>query len=306
MENKAKQTKRVRHICGISGGKDSTGLAILLHRTIPNLEFFFCDTEKELPETYEYLDRVESRLGIKIKRLKAKIGFDKWLEMHGNFLPSAQARWCTPKLKLKPLEDFVGDDIAYSYIGIRADEDRGGYFSTKNNIQPVYIYKEKDFKIVRFGTEIYNQQKVINDFNKLGISLPITNDGYDISDVKTLLTDSGIGLPKYYEWRTRSGCYFCFFQRQHEWVGLSERHPELFKKASNYEKINPDGTRFTWIQGRTLKELLENKDIIIKEHNKKMIKEKAKKTSSKKTLCDILETVLDDDDLGKPCLTCTL
>ena len=33
--------------------------------------------------------------------------------------------------------------------------------------------------------------------------------------------------PAYYDWRTRSGCYFCFFQRRIEWVGLKERYPEL-------------------------------------------------------------------------------
>jgi hypothetical protein len=34
---------------------------------------------------------------------------------------------------------------------------------------------------------------------------------------------------------TRSGCYFCFFQRKHEWVGLQDRHPDLFQKAIDYE-----------------------------------------------------------------------
>ncbi|GAA3181696.1 hypothetical protein GCM10010486_57420 [Nonomuraea roseoviolacea subsp. carminata] len=46
-------------------------------------------------------------------------------------------------------------------------------------------------------------------------------------------------VPAYYEWRTRSGCYFCFFRRKHEWVGLKDRHPNLFDKAITYEeKLN--------------------------------------------------------------------
>jgi len=33
---------------------------------LPQMEYFFCNTHKELPETYEYLDRIKARLGIKL------------------------------------------------------------------------------------------------------------------------------------------------------------------------------------------------------------------------------------------------
>ena len=49
----------VRHICGISGGKDSSALAVYLRDRVPDMEYFFCDTGAELPETYEYLTRLE-------------------------------------------------------------------------------------------------------------------------------------------------------------------------------------------------------------------------------------------------------
>ena len=47
----------VRHILSLSGGKDSTALAIYMRDRIPEMEYAFCDTEKELPETYDYLAR---------------------------------------------------------------------------------------------------------------------------------------------------------------------------------------------------------------------------------------------------------
>ena len=53
----------VRHICGISGGKDSSALAVHMRERIPDMEYFFCDTGAELPETYEYLTRLEVILG---------------------------------------------------------------------------------------------------------------------------------------------------------------------------------------------------------------------------------------------------
>ncbi|HOU24254.1 MAG TPA: phosphoadenosine phosphosulfate reductase family protein, partial [Anaerolineae bacterium] len=63
-------TTKVRHILSLSGGKDSTALALYLRDKVPELEYVFCDTEKELPETYEYLDRIEAHLGVRIVRLK--------------------------------------------------------------------------------------------------------------------------------------------------------------------------------------------------------------------------------------------
>ncbi|MDW8413814.1 MAG: phosphoadenosine phosphosulfate reductase family protein, partial [Acidobacteriota bacterium] len=164
---------RVRHILGLSGGKDSTALAVLLHKEIPEMEYFFCDTGKELPETYEYLDRIQARLGIKITYLEAERGFDHWLAVYGGLLPSPKMRWCTVQMKIKPLEKWVGEDEAISYIAIRADEDREGYISTKPNIRPVFPFKER---------------------------------GMVKEDILRLLEESGIGLPDYYRWRSRSGC----------------------------------------------------------------------------------------------------
>ena len=58
---------KVRHICGISGGKDSSALAVYMRNLVPEMEYFFCDTGAELPETYEFLDRLEVSLGKKIE-----------------------------------------------------------------------------------------------------------------------------------------------------------------------------------------------------------------------------------------------
>ena len=64
-----------RHILGVSGGKDSSALAVYLRNKVPQMEYAFCDTGKELPETYEFLDRLEAFLGKKIERLNANRRF---------------------------------------------------------------------------------------------------------------------------------------------------------------------------------------------------------------------------------------
>ncbi len=263
--------KKVRHILGLSGGKDSTALAIYLHDKIPDMEYFFCDTHEELPETYEFLDRLKARLGIEITYLSAERGFTHWLSVYKGFLPSPRSRWCTKQLKIIPLERFVGNDEAVSYIGIRADEDRDGYISSKDNINPVYPFKE---------------------------------DGLVKDDIIRLLEDSGIGMPKYYEWRSRSGCYFCFFQRKYEWVMLSEKHPDLFKKAVKYEAEHSDGRKYYWAEGESLLKLIKRKEHIITEHSKTM--ERKKKKEPNKTLAEVLSSVLDEEDEFSPCPVCHL
>jgi 3'-phosphoadenosine 5'-phosphosulfate sulfotransferase (PAPS reductase)/FAD synthetase len=261
--------KKVRHILGMSGGKDSTALAVLLHKDKPEMEYFFCDTHKELPETYDYLDKVEARLGIKIQRLSAERGFDHWLDVYKGFLPSPKSRWCTVQMKIKPLEEFIGEDEAFSYIGIRADENRDGYVSTKPNIKPVFPFQE------------------------LGLKK---------SDIIDLLEDYGIGLPDYYRWRSRSGCFFCFFQRKYEWVMLAQEHPDLFAEAVQYEQEHSDGRTYTWTQDETLLELLARKEKIIDDHEKSVIKQV--KNHPHLSLAQVLESVLDDEDDQIPCLAC--
>ena len=101
-----------RHILSLSGGKDSTALAVYLKDKIPDLEYVFCDTGEELRETYAYLDKIEEKLQIKIKRLGDGKNFDDWLKYHKGYLPSARARWCTVKMKIQPYERYVGNDQA--------------------------------------------------------------------------------------------------------------------------------------------------------------------------------------------------
>lgn len=219
------QKKQVRHLLGLSGGKDSSALAIYLRDKVPEMEYFFADTGAELPETLEFVDLLQDYLGKKIERLNANRNFDYYLKLHNNFLPSARQRWCTINLKLIPFEEFVGDDDVISYIAIRADEpSRSGYVSKKQNIRT---------------------------------SMPFKEDGITKEDVVNILNSSGIGMPTYYNWRSRSGCYFCFFQRQEEWVGLKKNHPDLFEKAKTYEKADDaTGKIFTWNQAGTLDEIV--------------------------------------------------
>jgi hypothetical protein len=140
---------KVRHVLGISGGKDSAALAIYMKIKYPslNIEFYTCDTGKELDETYQLIKNLEVFLGIRINLLQAAQNssedpFDHFLKMYGGFLPSSNSRWCTKKLKLEPFEKYVEKDSVISYVGIRGDEEREGYISTKKNIQSIFPFRK--------------------------------------------------------------------------------------------------------------------------------------------------------------------
>jgi Phosphoadenosine phosphosulfate reductase family len=217
-----------KHVLGLSGGKDSAALAIYMAQNHPELdiEYFFTDTGEELPEVHEFLTMLEGFLGKPITRLNAHRNFEFWLREFNNFLPSAQTRWCTIKMKLEPFRNWVNQWLkagvtVYSYVAIRADEDyREGYSSNNPNLK---------------------------------IKLPFREDGIDKEGVLDLLDASGMGLPKYYEWRSRSGCTFCFFQQKIEWVRLKKVHPEAFENAKALEKTaTSSGSPFTWTQGESL------------------------------------------------------
>ena len=344
---------KVRHVLGISGGKDSAALAIYLNKLYTKkqlpIEYYTCDTGNELDETYKLISQLEVELGQKVRVYQSsdyqnvgeKTPFHFFLKRYGGFLPSQNARWCTKDMKLGPFEKEIGDEPTISYVGIRGDENREGYISTRPNIQSIFPFRkniwskdviQKFFKENSFETlsvwlkKSYPQKdhdRVMNLISKeltraynikdrtddlLDISIKSFNkavfqylkttdypvgkldhyplvDNEDIlkrSDIFRLIEESAVDLPEYYKpieyeidgengkyFRSRSGCFFCFYQQKIEWVWLLEQHPHLFEKAKEFEK---DG--YSWVQDETLEQLSNPERVkqIKREHLKRMKK----------------------------------
>ncbi|MBA4719457.1 Phosphoadenylyl-sulfate reductase [thioredoxin] [uncultured Candidatus Thioglobus sp.] len=294
-------TKKVKHVLGLSGGKDSSALALYVKETRPELdvEYFFTDTGYELPETNAFIDQLEEKLGY-IHRLndrslnnmegRGERTFSNLLKEHGNYLPSQRDRWCTVQMKLKPFEKWVDGFIAEgyvikNYVGIRADEpNRSGFMTIEKPIKSIFPFRE---------------------------------DGIVKSDIENILQRNGLELPEYYQWRSRSGCTFCFYQQKIEWLKLMEKHPDLFEEAKTFEKGEGNttvGEKFYWMgQGQPL-ETLEDPSVqqrITENHEKRVARFKKKKRrnallTDTEGFCEFgdLDEIYDEAEGGGACVTC--
>ena len=278
-------TTKEMHVLGLSGGRDSASLAVWMRQNRPDLDirYFFTDTGKELKEVYDYLGELEGFIGKPIERLNADRDFDFWLKQYGHFLPSPRTRWCTRKLKIEPFEHWLRPEleagtVVHSYVAIRADEpERSGMIATHPNMK---------------------------------VHFPLREAGLDKSAVIELLDSSGLGLPAYYRWRSRSGCTFCFYQQKIEWVRLMREHPDAFEEAKSYEKSALEhGSPFTWTQNESLNELAAPERVaqIEKDFEARMARKKAKQLAN--PLRSRLNSLEIDDVYGvseaeSGCLTC--
>lgn len=186
-----------RHVVGLSGGKDSTALALRLAEVEPrNYEYICNETGDELPDMVDHWKRLEDLLKAPIIRVRHER--DLFAEVrHQGMLPSVFARWCTRVLKIEPTLKYmaqVGDD-AVLYVGLRADEElRRGIFGEDVNIR-----------------------------------FPMREWGWSESDVWAYLDKRGVCIPK------RTDCAICPYQRLGEWRDLWQHHPDRFIEAVNLE-----------------------------------------------------------------------
>lgn len=194
------------HVLGLSGGKDSAALAMYMRDNYPDLDiqYYFTDTGKELPEVIDFVNRLEGYVGKIVDPYeevfssnREKKDFDYHLRQHKNYLPSPQARWCTIQMKLVPFEKWIqmkmekeGYTKVVSYVGIRADEPAREGFLT-NTVTSEYLTikmpfredgLERDdiFEILRKADLLGNEEEVI-EYRKLFVD-PMTGEPVEPSE----------------------------------------------------------------------------------------------------------------------------
>lgn len=186
-----------RHVVGLSGGKDSTALALRLVEVEPRDYEFICnETGNELPEMLAHWDRLEQLLGKPLKRVRYHTDLIGAID-EVRMLPNFRARWCTRMLKIEPTIEYFESLPPGStlYVGLRADEEE--------------------------RTGIYGEEMLV-DF-------PFRRWGWDEAAVWRYLDERGVCIPK------RTDCALCPYQRLGEWRDLWENHPDKYLEGVRIE-----------------------------------------------------------------------
>ncbi len=205
-----------KHIVGLSGGKDSTAMALRLAEVEPRDYVYVCTpTGDELPEMIAHWRKLGELLGKPLTIVSSGYSLNGLIRRF-NGLPNSQMRWCTRMLKIEPFKQFMfANAPATAYVGLRADED----------------------EIERAGT-------VYGEIEGIAQRFPLREWGWKVEDVWLYLEKRGVQIPE------RTDCGKCYDQRLHEWRNLYLNHPDRYASAEAQEGVTGhtfrSATRDTW------------------------------------------------------------
>lgn len=194
----------MKHIVALSGGKDSTAMALRLAEVEPREYHYICTpTGDEPPEMFAHWRRLGELLGLPIYPIVG--GTLGGLIERQMAIPNWRQRWCTRMLKIEPfalaltkLVERAG--VVTSYVGLRADEP------------------------LREGGDYLDIPGVEMDF-------PLRRWGWGLADVLGYLSERGVTIPK------RTDCRLCFFQRLIEWYELWRDDRAAWDQGEAWEEL---------------------------------------------------------------------
>ena len=196
----------MRHVIALSGGKDSTALALRLRELNPDVDYtYVCTpTGDELPEMFEFWRWLGSDEGLGVRLIPIMNGTLKSVIAAEGMLPNFRARFCTRILKIEPYRRFLKEQAALgpivSYVGLRADEPgrAGGAY---------------------------------DDIEGVEMRFPLREWGWGEQEVQDSLAARGIRCPD------RTDCARCYHQRLGEWYELWLNHRDIFNDAVTDELV---------------------------------------------------------------------
>jgi len=187
-----------QQVVALSGGKDSTGMALALAYFEPgNYRYSITPTGNELPAMVAHWKLCEDLLGAPLEPVGVRTLMGLIVEQRA--IPNHRQRWCTRMIKLEPFYGWLGTlGPVLSYVGLRADEEGrpGMQFPSVGNI-------EVDFPMQRWG--------------------------WVLEDVLAFLDFLEIIVPE------RSDCALCFWQKLGEWYNLWLYHRDAFQLGIDLE-----------------------------------------------------------------------
>jgi hypothetical protein len=220
----------MQRIINFSGGKTSAYMTI--HEYREGDLVIFCDTGREHPKTYKFINDFEAHEGIPIIRLKYKNSDNPFSELlkHNKYanIPNNMKRFCTIELKIKTCRRYlrsIGIKNYENLVGFRYDESlrvkrRKKMWKGVTDIFPLY---EKQI-----------DKKIINEYwNKKEYNL----------EIPSIL----------------GNCTLCFMKGKNAIISILSSYPELADAWIKDEELNKKGyTYFNGISIKKLKDIAQN------------------------------------------------
>jgi 3'-phosphoadenosine 5'-phosphosulfate sulfotransferase (PAPS reductase)/FAD synthetase len=189
----------LKHVVALSGGKDSTALALRLQEVEPREYVYVCTpTGNELPTMFDHWRKLGELLGTRITPVMHTTGL-KGVIQQEKMIPNFRARFCTRILKIEPYREWLRANMpCVSYVGLRADEEgrAGGAYS---------------------------------DIDGVEMRFPLREWGWKEADVWAYLAKRGVSIPQ------RTDCALCYHQRIGEWWDLWKSYPQHWAEGEAIE-----------------------------------------------------------------------
>ena len=241
---------RNAHVLSVSGGKDSTALLLYaIERGVP-FRSVFADTGHEHPQTYEYLDYLESKLGITIQRVKPD--FAKRMEGKRKYIAEHWAQEGIPQERVdRAIELLKPTGIPMLDLCMW----KGRFPSTKarfctDELKVLPINLQVVFPLQREGYKVWSWQGVRADESRAraGYAKVERLDGgviayrpllrWTASDVFVMHHKHGVAPnPLYKQGMGRVGCMPCIMCRKDELSEIARRFPEVIERLEEWEML---------------------------------------------------------------------
>jgi len=191
----------MKYLVSLSGGKDSTACLLWALNTFNKEDIipYYIDTKWEHDAVYEYLDYLEEKLEISIKRIESEgmVALSKRKKM----MPNRVMRFCTENLKVKPAKEFYKtiDDDFINIIGVRREES-----PARANEE---TFKISDGIKILQPLAYWTTQRVFDYHKENGIEVnPLYKKGFK-----------------------RVGCYPCIYANKHELMLMEDKYVDRLR-----------------------------------------------------------------------------